>query len=153
MKLMERTQPDHDVLIIGSGFAGLAMAHRLKREGRDDFIILERGDSVGGTWRDNHYPGCACDVQSHLYSFSFAPNPDWTRMFARQPEIRDYLERCATDVGARPHLRFGATVTGAELDDDTGLWHVTVNDEETITARVVVSGMGGLSNPSYADVP
>ena len=153
MKLPENTRPGHDVLIVGSGFAGLAMADRLKREGRDDFLILERGDSVGGTWRDNHYPGCACDIQSHLYSFSFAPNPEWTRMFAPQPEIRDYLERTATEIGARPHLRLGATVTGARLDEDTGLWNVTVNGEETITARVVISGMGGLSNPSYADVP
>ena len=153
MKLTEQTQPDHDVLIIGSGFAGLAMAQRLMRAGRDDFLILERGDSVGGTWRDNHYPGCACDIPSHLYSFSFAPNPEWTRMYASQPEIRGYLERTATEVGARPHLRFGATVTAAELDERTGLWNVSVNGDETITARVVVSGIGGLSNPSYAQVP
>ena len=144
---------DHDVILIGSGFSGLAMAHRLKRDGNDDFVILERGDSVGGTWRDNHYPGCACDIQSHLYSFSFAPNPEWSRMFARQDEIRDYLERCATDIGARPHLRFGATVTGAALDEDAGLWRVEVNGSEVLTARVLISCMGGLSNPSYADVP
>jgi cation diffusion facilitator CzcD-associated flavoprotein CzcO len=155
MKLVDETSvaPDHDILIIGTGFAGLAMAHRLKREGRDDFLMLERGDSVGGTWRDNHYPGCSCDIPSHLYSFSFALNPDWSRMFASQPEIREYLERCASELGARPHIRYGANVTGGRLDEETGLWHVTVNGEETITARVVISAMGGLSNPSYAQVP
>ena len=150
---MPATTSDHDVLVIGSGFSGLAMAHRLRRDGVDDFLILERGDSVGGTWRDNHYPGCSCDVQSHLYSFSFALNPEWSRMFARREEIRDYLERCATDIGARPHLRFGANVTGATLNEETGLWEVEVNGAETLRARVVVSCMGGLSNPAYADVP
>src|SRR5687767_7761216 len=109
--LEDSVLPDHDVIVIGSGFAGLAMAYRLKRAGRDDFVILERGGSVGGTWRDNDYPGCSCDVQSHLYSFSFSPNPDWSRMFATQAEIRAYLERCATEMGARPHLRLGAEVT------------------------------------------
>ena len=92
------------------------MAHRLRREGIEDFVVLEQADSVGGTWRDNHYPGCACDIQSHLYSFSFAPNPEWSRMFAPQPEIRAYLERCATEIGARPHLRFGARMTAAAYD-------------------------------------
>jgi cation diffusion facilitator CzcD-associated flavoprotein CzcO len=146
------TRPDHDVLIIGSGFAGLAMAYRLKESGRDDFLMIERADSVGGTWRDNDYPGCGCDVQSHLYSFSFAPNPEWSRMFAPQGEIRDYLERCATDFGVRPHLRFGATATGASYDEQAGLWEVEVNGSETITARIVVSGMGGLSNPSIPEL-
>jgi cation diffusion facilitator CzcD-associated flavoprotein CzcO len=146
-------RPDHDLIVIGSGFSGLAMTHRLKAAGRDDFIILERGDSVGGTWRDNHYPGCACDIQSHLYSFSFALNPDWSRMFAEQPEIRAYLERCATQIGARPHLRFGAEVTAAAFDEEAGLWRVTVNGAEVISCRILVSGIGGLSNPSYASVP
>jgi cation diffusion facilitator CzcD-associated flavoprotein CzcO len=145
--------PDHDVIVIGSGFSGLAMAYRLRRVGNEDFVILERGDSVGGTWRDNHYPGCACDIQSHLYSFSFAPNPEWSRMFARQDEIRDYLERCATEVGARPHLRLGVNVTAVKLDEESGLWRVEVNGSRTLTARVVISCMGGLSNPAYAEVP
>src|SRR5215210_3118884 len=151
MQLMQDTQrPDHDVIVVGSGFAGLAMAHRLKREGIEDFVILERAESVGGTWRDNHYPGCACDIQSHLYSFSFALNPDWSRMFAPQPEIRDYLERCATEIGARPHLRFGAELTGAAYDEAEGIWRLTINGSEDLTARVVISAMGGLSKPAYA---
>ncbi|MGL6156200.1 MAG: NAD(P)-binding protein, partial [Ralstonia mannitolilytica] len=83
-----------EVAIIGTGFAGLGMAIQLKQNGIDDFLVFEKAGSVGGTWRDNHYPGCACDVQSHLYSFSFAPNPEWSRMYSPQPEIRAYLERC-----------------------------------------------------------
>ena len=147
------TTPDHDVIIIGTGFAGLAMAHRLKRQGNHDFLVLERADSVGGTWRDNHYPGCACDIQSHLYSFSFALNPEWSRMFAPQAEIRAYLEGCATEIGARPHLRFGAELTAASFDQGAGLWRIEVNGSEKLTARVLVSAMGGLSKPSYPRIP
>uniref|UniRef100_UPI00163F6964 NAD(P)-binding protein n=2 Tax=Burkholderiaceae TaxID=119060 RepID=UPI00163F6964 len=88
-----------DIAIIGTGFAGLGMAIRLRQTGATDFVVLEKAASVGGTWRDNHYPGCACDVQSHVYSFSFAPNPRWTRMFAPQPEIRAYLEDCVQRFG------------------------------------------------------
>src|SRR5437016_14074557 len=90
------------VAIVGSGFAGLGMAIRLKQRGIEDFVVLERADDVGGTWRDNHYPGCQCDVPSHLYSFSFAPNPTWSRTFSRQPEIQAYLRRCAEDAGVMP---------------------------------------------------
>src|SRR3954467_7567289 len=85
------------VAIVGSGFAGLGMAIRLKQEGENDFVVFERAGDVGGTWRDNTYPGCQCDVPSHLYSFSFAPNPNWSRTFSKQPEIQSYLQRCAAD--------------------------------------------------------
>src|SRR5437899_153003 len=98
---------DH-VLIIGTGFAGLGMAIRLKQAGIDDFTILEHADSVGGVWRDNHYPGVACDVESHLYSFSFEPNPSWSRQFAPRAEILAYLDHCATKYGVRPHIRFNS---------------------------------------------
>ena len=94
--------------IVGSGFAGLGMAIRLREAGIDDFVVLEKADDVGGTWRDNSYPGCACDVPSHLYSFSFAPNPDWTRTFSPQPEIRDYLRGCAERYGV---MRTSASAT------------------------------------------
>src|SRR5215212_1932179 len=90
-----------DVAIVGSGFSGLGMAIQLKRDGRDDFVVLERAEEVGGTWWANTYPECGCDVPSHLYSFSFAQNPDWTQTYSRQPEIRDYLVRCADDFGVR----------------------------------------------------
>ena len=90
-----------DIAIVGSGFSGLGAAIRLTQAGRHDFVVLEKSDAIGGTWRDNTYPGCACDVQSHLYSYSFAPNPNWSRLFATQPEIRGYLE----DLTDRYHLR------------------------------------------------
>ena len=102
--------PAHDdpaIIIIGSGFAGLCMAIRLKQAGYDDFVILEKNDDLGGTWRDNTYPGCACDVPSHLYSFSFELNPGWSRMFAPQEEIWEYLRRCVRRYGISAHIRFG----------------------------------------------
>src|ERR1700747_1747546 len=118
---------DHEVIVIGTGLADLGMAIRLTRSGQHDFTVLEQADSVGGTWRANTYPGCACDVQSHLYSFSFEPNPEWTRMFARAPEICGYLERCTDKYGVRPHIQFNSTVTGASFDDAQGIWRVEIN--------------------------
>jgi cation diffusion facilitator CzcD-associated flavoprotein CzcO len=130
------------------------MAIRLKQSGIDDFTILERGDRVGGTWRDNTYPGIACDVPSHLYSYSFEPNPNWTRFFAPQGEILAYLEHCATKYAIRPHIRFGIAATGASFDEQTGLWTVQTSDGKTIVARVVISGSGhALSRPVFPDVP
>ncbi|WP_022975282.1 flavin-containing monooxygenase [Nevskia ramosa] len=140
------------ILIIGSGFAGLCMAIKLREQGIEDFQILERGDDVGGTWRDNHYPGCACDVQSHLYSFSFEPNPEWTRMFARQPEIKAYLEKCAAKYDLRRHIVFGANVQNARYDEAAATWTVKTADGRSFSGRVLVSGMGGLSNPAMPNV-
>src|SRR6476469_6462919 len=94
-----------ETVIVGSGFSGLAMAARLKRAGREDFVVLERARDVGGTWRDNIYPGCGCDVPSHLYSFSFAPNPGWTRTYSKQPEIEAYLQRVAEDFDIERSVR------------------------------------------------
>lgn len=142
-----------DIAIIGSGFAGLAMAIRLRQTGDTDFAIFEKADSVGGTWRDNHYPGCACDVQSHLYSFSFAPNPNWSRMFSTQPEIRAYLEHCTDRFGLRPHLRLSHELRRAAWDEQSGHWQLEMADGKRVRARVLVSGMGGLSRPSYPDIP
>jgi len=144
---------DH-VLIIGAGFAGLGMGIRLKQAGIEDFTIIERADSLGGTWRDNTYPGIACDVPSYLYSYSFEPNPSWSRFFAPQQEILAYLEHCATKYGLRSHIRFGTAATAASFDERTGLWTVQTSDGQTITARVVVSGSGhALSKPVFPDVP
>src|SRR5918999_4009456 len=103
----------HDIAIVGSGFTGLGMAIRLKQTGMNDFVVLERADAVGATWQANTYPGCACDVPSHLYSFSFAPNPAWTRTYSSQPEIWAYLRRCADRFGVRPHVRLGCAVESA----------------------------------------
>src|SRR5260221_5991501 len=107
------------IAIIGSGFGGLGAAIRLNQQGITDFVVLERAEDVGGTWRDNSYPGCACDVQSHVYSFSFAPNPDWSRSHSPQPEILAYLQRCARDFGVLPHFRFGHAMSSASWDDGT----------------------------------
>ncbi|MBD8269599.1 flavin-containing monooxygenase [Pseudomonas fluorescens] len=142
-----------DIAIIGSGFAGLCMAIKLKGAGLTDFFVAEQADSLGGTWRDNHYPGCACDVQSHVYSFSFAPNPHWTRQFAPQAEIRAYLEHCAQRFELAPHLRFGMGLQQAVFDDQRQRWQLAFSDGRQVSARVLVSGMGGLSRPALPDIP
>jgi cation diffusion facilitator CzcD-associated flavoprotein CzcO len=144
---------DCSVLIVGAGFAGLGMAIRLKQAGIDDFVVLEAADGVGGTWRANHYPGCACDVQSHLYSFSFEPWPRWTRDFAPQKEILEYLEHCTDRYGIRPHIRFGSRVSKGRFDERAGEWELSTTDGRTFRARVVVSGTGPLSRPQQPDIP
>lgn len=141
-------QDHHFAVIVGTGFSGLCMAIKLKEAGIHDFVLLERSDAVGGTWRDNHYPGAACDVPSHLYSLSFEPKSDWSRAFAEQPEIRAYLNHCADKYGVRPHIRFNRTVTSAHFDDAEGLWRLTDNHGNHLTANVVVAGIGALSNPA-----
>ncbi len=135
----------HRVAVIGAGFAGIGLGARLRQAGIDDFVVLERGDDVGGTWRDNRYPGCQCDVPSHLYSFSFAPNPDWSRAFSPQPEIQAYLQDCAERFGLRPHLRLGHTVTDASWQGDH--WRIET-DHGPVEADVLVSAHGGLSEPA-----
>ncbi|MFE7315410.1 flavin-containing monooxygenase [Streptomyces sp. NPDC057555] len=140
------------VAVIGSGFGGLGAAVRLRRAGITDFVVLERADAVGGTWRDNSYPGCACDVPSHLYSFSFAPNPQWPRNFSGQPHIRAYLERVAETFGLRPHLRFDAEVRGLRWNGTELRWEIDTA-QGAYTADVVVSATGPLSDPQIPDIP
>lgn len=141
------------ILIVGSGFAGLCMGIRLKQAGIDDFVILERAGQVGGTWRDNTYPGIACDVPSYLYSYSFEPSPRWSRFFAPQKEILAYLEHCATRYGIREHIRFHAAVKSARFDEGAGLWTVETADGQQLTGRALVSGAGhALSRPVYPDI-
>ncbi len=142
-----------DAVIIGSGFSGLGMAIKLKQSGRDNFVILEKDDDLGGTWRDNTYPGCACDIPSPLYCFSFAPNPHWSRLFAPQQEIWDYLRRLVDDFDLAGHIRCGATVTSATFDERTGTWEVVVDSGETLRCRVLVTGVGALHVPSVPDLP
>jgi cation diffusion facilitator CzcD-associated flavoprotein CzcO len=140
------------VAIVGSGFAGLAMAIRLKQQGEHDFALLERASDVGGTWRDNSYPGCACDVPSHLYSFSFEPNPRWTRTFSPQAEIQDYLRHCARKYGVLPHVRFGHELIDARWDEGTQRW-ILRTPHGTLTASVLVAATGPLSEPSIPALP
>ena len=139
------------IAIVGSGFSGLGMAIRLRRDGIEDFVVLERAGDVGGTWRDNTYPGAACDVPSRLYSFSFAQNPEWSRSFSPQPEILDYLRDCAERHGVTAHVRFGAEVREAAWDEEARRWRLATAAGD-LTADVLVSGAGGLSDPRLPEI-
>jgi cation diffusion facilitator CzcD-associated flavoprotein CzcO len=139
------------IAIVGSGFAGLGLAIKLKEAGIEDFVVLERANDVGGTWQANTYPGCQCDVPSHLYSFSFAPNPSWTRTYSRQPEIWDYLRHLAERHDLHPHLRLGHELTAAAWDGDRGRWHVETSRSAWM-AQILVDATGPLSHPQVPAV-
>ncbi len=141
-----------DTLIVGAGIAGLGLGIRLARRGTESFLILERADQVGGTWRDNVYPGVACDIPSHLYSYSFRPKADWSRFFAPGAEIQAYLVEAARDEGLLPHLRFDTAVAGSEWDEDDGRWTVRTTRGE-YRCRVLVMAAGRLSEPRIPEVP
>ena len=141
--------PDHArIAVIGAGFSGLALGISLLGEGIDDFVILERQRDVGGTWRDNTYPGCQCDVPSHLYSFSFAPNPDWSRTYSEQPEIYEYIRRTAQERGVLSYVRFAHDVQGSRWNEDEQLWEVETSAGK-LTANYLVSAMGPLSAAAW----
>ena len=142
----------HRIAIVGTGFSGLGMAIRLRQEGEHDFVLLERAEDIGGTWRDNTYPGCRCDVPSHLYSFSFAPNPNWSSTFSPQEEILDYLKDCADRHGVMPHVRFGTELRSASWDNDEQLWQIETSRGE-LTSDILIAGQGPLSEPSLPEVP
>ena len=144
---------DLDILIVGSGFAGLCAAIALRRAGREDFAVLERADSLGGTWRDNTYPGCGCDVPTPLYSYSFAPNPEWSHFYAKQDEIRAYMEDCADRFGVRGRSAFGAEVTSAVWHEEEQRWRIGLKGGEELSARIVLGGVGGLTRPAIPDIP
>lgn len=139
-------------LVVGVGFGGIGMAVRLRERGITDFVVLEKGPDVGGVWRDNTYPGAACDVKSYLYSFSFAPN-DWSRTYAPQQEILAYLRRVADEHHVPAHGRFGREVAEAVWDEPSGTWEVVTTDGERFVARALVSGVGQLSRPAWPDLP
>ncbi len=141
-----------DVLIVGAGFAGLAMAVRLAEAGFDDVLVIEKGSDVGGTWRENIYPGCACDVPSHLYSLSFAQKADWSRMYPGQPELFEYVKAVAGKYDLRRKIKFGTAMRAAAWDEAASGWRVTT-DGGVITARVLVSAVGGLHVPAVPDLP
>src|SRR5689334_24969366 len=129
---------DFPIVIIGAGFAGIGTAIRLKQAGIHSFRIFERAGEIGGTWRDNTYPGAACDVPSHVYSFSFEPNPDWSRMFATSAEIQAYLLRCVEKHGLREHLELNTAIAEARFDETRGTWTLTTSTGERLEARVVI---------------
>ncbi|GAB2993624.1 NAD(P)/FAD-dependent oxidoreductase [Amycolatopsis acidiphila] len=141
-----------EVVIVGTGFSGLGMAIQLLERGRRDFVILEKATEVGGTWRDNTYPGCACDVQSHMYSFSFEQNPEWTRAFSPQPEIWDYLRGVAKKYDLYSYIRFDQEMTGARWDAEEHRWHVATKGGDEFVGRYVVNGVGALHLPQIPEL-
>jgi cation diffusion facilitator CzcD-associated flavoprotein CzcO len=143
---------DTGIAIVGAGFSGLAAAIRLRQEGRDDFVVLERHEEVGGTWWANTYPGCACDVPSHLYSLSFAPNPDWTRSFSSQPEILAYLRRLAREHDLLRSIRLSTPVESATWDDAARRW-VLETSGGMVRARFLIAAQGPLAEPRLPDIP
>ena len=142
----------HRIVIIGTGFAGVGMAIKLRQAGIDDFVVLERAETVGGVWRDNVYPGCQCDVPSHLYSYSFAPKSNWTRSYPLREEIWRYLEDCADQFDVRRAIRFNTPVTSACWDEALRLWRIETPDG-VWTADALVAGVGALSEPNLPDLP
>ncbi len=142
-----------DAVIVGAGFAGIGMAIKLDASNTPNFVILERGDGVGGTWRDNRYPGCACDVPAHLYSYSFEPNPKWSLPYAPQNEILAYLERCVDKYHLRGRLRLKTAATRARFDEELGLWEVEASTGQTFLARSLIAGAGPLNRWSVPQIP
>ena len=139
----------HSVAVIGAGFAGIGAAIRLRDKGIDDFVVLERDTRIGGTWRDNTYPGAACDIPSRLYSYSFAPNPDWSHTYSGSAEILSYIEGMVESTGVGAHIRFEHTVTRLEYDADAGEWTIALDGREPIRARSVILASGPLANCSF----
>lgn len=144
--------PDYEVLIVGSGVSGLGVAIELKRRGIEAFAILERAQDVGGTWRQNRYPGVAVDIPSMVYSFSFEQDPNWSRVYAPGSELHNYARRLAAKYGIYPHIQFGISVVSAEFDDARHLWTLST-DQGPITARHLVAASGGLVTPKKPDIP
>ncbi len=140
------------VAIIGAGFAGIGAAIRLKDQGITDFEIFERGTRVGGTWRDNTYPGAACDIPSRLYSYSFAPNPDWSHTYSGSEEILGYIDTMVESAGIAPHIQFGHNVTGVEYDEVAGEWTVNFEGRQPVRARTVIVASGPLANASFPKI-
>lgn len=144
-------QRAYEFIIIGTGFAGLAMGAQLKRRGQHDFVMLERASDVGGTWRDNHYPGAACDQPSHMYSLSFRLNPEWSSIFGTQPEIWRYLQQTAREEGLLSHIYFDTDVINAVWHETKKIWEIATS-AGTYTARVLISAAGLLSEPKLPTI-
>jgi cation diffusion facilitator CzcD-associated flavoprotein CzcO len=142
-----------EVLIVGAGFSGLGMAIKLLEDGTKNLLVIEKADEIGGTWYANQYPGCACDIPSHLYSFSFDRNPDWSRMYSGRDEIQQYLKACVEKYGLAPYIRLNTRMQEAVWDESAALWRVTTGEGATIRARVLISAVGALHVPKYPDIP
>ena len=145
--------PDHEVAIIGGGLSGVGMGAALRRAGIHDFVILERADDVGGTWRDNTYPGIGVDIPTFAYQFSYDLKPDWSRVFAKGDEVKDYIDEYVDKHGVRPHVRLGSEVTARTWDEEAQVWRLSVNGNGETTARFVVSAIGAFVDPKPPDIP
>lgn len=143
---------DYEVVIIGTGFSGIGMAVKLQQAGINSFKLIERSDEVGGTWRDNTYPGCECDVQSHLYSLSFEPNPNWSKKYSTWREIRDYIINVTDKHNIRPKIQFNTSLKSTKFDKESGTWLVQLSDGSSVRSRFVVTAVGPLSNPTIPDI-
>jgi cation diffusion facilitator CzcD-associated flavoprotein CzcO len=141
------------VAVIGAGLGGLCAAIKLKEAGFGDLTVLEKASKVGGTWRDNEYPGCCCDTPVALYEFSFAPNPKWSHLFPRAPEVQQYAEDISDQFQLRPHLKLGEEPTEARWDDAKGVWKITTKAGKSYEAEVIVPALGQLNRPSIPDIP
>src|SRR5258708_8562401 len=141
-----------DVLIVGAGFSGLGMAIKLLESGTTSFLVIEKADDIGGTWYANQYPGCACDIPSHLYSFSFDRNPEWSRMYAGREEIQSYLKACVRRYGLEPYIRVNTTIQQAVWDEAAYLLRVTAASGSTFNARVLISAVGALHVPAFPQI-
>ena len=147
-----KARPDHEIIIVGAGFSGLGLGIQLKKQYQHDFVILERADDLGGTWRDNTYPGLTVDIPSASYSYAFEPNPDWTRVYARGAELKAYADHCADKYDVRRHIRFRKSVQRAVYDEANNLWRLTLADGESLTAHYFVSATGALTAPKMPDI-
>src|SRR6185312_2288247 len=145
-------QPDHDVLIVGAGFSGIGAGIQLDRAGFHDFLMLEAGDGVGGTWYWNTYPGIAVDIPSFSYQFSFEQSADWTRTYAPGRELKAYAEHCVEKYGLRPKIRFNTKVLRVAFDDESDLWTIETDSGGTVTARFLVNAGGVLTTPQLPDI-
>jgi len=141
-----------DVAIIGAGFGGIGMGIALKKQGIENFVIFEGGSNVGGSWLTNRYPGCACDVRSNLYSYSFEPNPRWSQAYSPHNEIGEYIIHCADKYGIRPHVEFNAPVADASFSESKGRWEITLQDGGRVDARIMVPATGALSLPKFPEI-
>ena len=141
------------IAIIGAGFAGIGLGIQLKKAGIDAFTIYEKADQIGGTWRDNVYPGAACDSPSLAYSYSFEPKPDWSRKWSPQPEILSYMDHCVGKYRILPHVRFETEIVGARFDEAEGLWRLETSNGDAIGATVLVSAVGQLNRPRLPEIP
>ncbi|TNE71009.1 MAG: NAD(P)/FAD-dependent oxidoreductase [Gammaproteobacteria bacterium] len=144
--------PSPSVIIIGTGFGGIGMAIQLKNAGLSDITLLEKADRVGGTWRDNTYPGAACDVQSHLYSYSFEPKHDWSRKFGLQAEILGYMEHCVEKYDLARHIRLNSEVSDACFNESSNTWTVTLKNGDTLTSDILITATGQLNQPAWPDI-